>query len=231
LVSARHTHAIYAIDRRTGDLRWTLGGRSSDFAMGPGATFVRQHDAQRLPDGTISLLDNRAHGPAPEESRGLVPRIDERRHRAEVVREWRHPDGVRATSQANLQVLPGGGAVIGWGSAGRVTELDPHGEVVFDASLAPAESYRAYRQPWRGRPATRPDVVARRSGQGQVEVYVSWNGATEVRRWRVLGGDRPGALEPLAVAERAGFETRVLLEDDVARVAVEALDARDAVIG
>jgi len=230
LVSARHTHAIYAIDRRTGDLRWTLGGRSSDFTMGPGAAFVRQHDAQRLPDGTISLLDNRAHGPESGESRGLVLRVDERRRRAEVVREWRHPEGVRATSQANTQVLPGGGALIGWGSAGRVTEFDPDGEVVFDASLAPAVSYRAYRQPWRGRPATRPDVVARPSGQGQVEVYVSWNGATDVRRWRVLGGDRPGGLEPLAVAERIGFETRVLL-DDVARVAVEALDARGAVIG
>ena len=38
-------------------------------------------------------------------------------------------------------------------------------------------------------------------------VWASWNGATEVARWEVLGGDSPDALVPLASAPRRGFET------------------------
>src|SRR6266542_1348901 len=44
LISARHTWAIYKIDRRTGDVIWRLGGKESDFALGPGAAFAWQHD-------------------------------------------------------------------------------------------------------------------------------------------------------------------------------------------
>ncbi|HEX6236722.1 MAG TPA: arylsulfotransferase family protein [Acidimicrobiales bacterium] len=230
LVSARYTDAIYSIDRRTGEVRWTLGGKGSDFAMGEGAEFVRQHDAQRLSDGTISLFDNQAHPPDNRESRGLVLAVDEGEGTATVVREWRHPDGVRATSQANTQVLPGGGAVIGWGSVGRVTEFDAGGAVVFDATWMPGNSYRAYRHEWTGRPITSPDAVARPVGGGDgVEVYASWNGATEVVEWRVLGGPEAGDLEALATVTKDGFETRVEI-DAVAHVAVEALDASGTVL-
>lgn len=229
LVSARHTDAVYSIDRRTGALRWTLGGTGSDFTFGEGAEFGRQHDAQRLPDGTISLFDNAP--PDSPDSRGLVLALDEGEGTATVVREWRHPDGVRASSQANTQVLPGGGAVIGWGNVGRVTEFDAEGAVMFDATLTPGNSYRAYRHEWTGRPTTMPDVVARPAGgAGGLEVYVSWNGATEVVEWRVLGGPGAGDLEPLATVAKDGFETRAEI-DTVDHVAVEALDASGTVLG
>jgi hypothetical protein len=230
LVSARHTNAIYAIDRGTGDVRWTLGGESSDFAMEDGAAFVRQHDARQLPDGNISLFDNQAYPPEDRESRGLVLALDEEGGTASVVREWAHPDEVHAGSQGNTQVLDDGSAVIGWGSEGRVTEFDPDGEIVFDAAWAPADSYRVYRQEWAALPTTRPDVVARTGDDGDaVEVHVSWNGATEVAEWRVLGGPGPDDLEPLATVARDGFETTVEV-DAVDHVAVEALDASGEVL-
>ena len=35
LVSARNTHTIYKISRRTGKILWRLGGKRSDFTLGP----------------------------------------------------------------------------------------------------------------------------------------------------------------------------------------------------
>ena len=58
VLSARHTNAIYKIDRQTGDVIWRLGGKRSDFAMRPGTTFNLQHDARMQHDGTITLFDN-----------------------------------------------------------------------------------------------------------------------------------------------------------------------------
>jgi hypothetical protein len=235
LVSARNTHAVYAIDRATGAVRWTLGGRSSDYAMGDGTTFAWQHDARRLADGTISLFDNQAAPPIGDESRGLVLALDDAAAAATLVRELVHPDGVLAGSQGNTQVLADGSVVVGWGSEGRVTEFDPDGAVVFDATWAPADSYRVYRMPWTGRPATVPDVVARQPGDGDseaIEVHVSWNGATEVAEWRIV--------EAGVTAAKDGFETRIELDAADAAdaglgvgdtVTVEALDATGAVIG
>jgi hypothetical protein len=230
LLSARHTHAVYSIDRATGAVRWRLGGRSSDFAFGPGAEFRWQHDARRLPDGTISLLDNRSADDTPSESRALVLAVDERARRATVAREITHPDGILARTQANTQVLPSGGVFVGWGSAGAMSEFSPAGDLVFDASIAPADSYRAFRFAWEGTPSRPPDVAAARVGDGRVAVYASWNGATRVAAWRVSGGAERGALRPLTTVDVDGFETRAVV-DDVAHVAVAALDADGNVLG
>src|ERR671917_988460 len=58
LLSARNTSAVYKIDRKSGEIIWRLGGKRSDFEMGPGTRTAFQHDARRLPDGTISIFDN-----------------------------------------------------------------------------------------------------------------------------------------------------------------------------
>src|SRR5262249_51257036 len=39
LVSARNTHALYEIRRSDGAVAWRLGGKRSDFSLGPGARF------------------------------------------------------------------------------------------------------------------------------------------------------------------------------------------------
>ena len=71
LISARNTSAIYRVDRKTGDVDWTLGGRSSDFRFVGGSRFSWQHDAQRQPDGTITLFDNHGSYDTGGASRGL----------------------------------------------------------------------------------------------------------------------------------------------------------------
>jgi hypothetical protein len=62
-------------------------------------------------------------------------------------------------------------------------------------------------------------------------VYASWNGATEVASWRVLAGAAPDALQPVAVAPRSGFETKILVAGSGPYVAVEALDPAGRVLG
>jgi hypothetical protein len=126
-------------------------------------------------------------------------------------------------------MLDGGGLFVGWGSEGRVTEFAPDGEMVFDATFAPADSYRGYKFEWTGQPTTPPDVVVRPADDDRVEVFVSWNGATEVSQWRVLGGDDPDALTPLAIVAKDGFETAATV-DAARQVAVEALDASGDVL-
>ncbi len=246
LVSARNTHTIYAIDRATGELRWRLGGKHSDIAMGPGTAFQWQHDAEWLGGNRISLFDNHASTMGGSPSRALILDVDTRARTATVVAEARHPDGVSAGTQGNTQVLPGGGLFVGWGSEGRVTEFSAAGDVVFDATFAPADSYRAYRFEWEGQPTDPPDVVVRPLGdQGddggggeaagggdgdrQLEVTVSWNGAAEVATWRVLAGDDADDLTPVAEVGKDGFETTTRIER-AAVVAVEALDAEGRVL-
>src|SRR5919204_2109994 len=76
LVSARNTSALYEIDRRTGEVLWRLGGKRSDFRMGPGTRFAWQHDARRQPDGTITLFDDEAAPPLGKRSRAIRLRLD-----------------------------------------------------------------------------------------------------------------------------------------------------------
>jgi hypothetical protein len=74
-------------------------------------------------------------------------------------------------------------------------------------------------------------VVARAEGDG-TRVYVSWNGATRVRSWRVWSAtsqdDEPVLL---TTAPKDGFETAVLVDDDGPYYIVEALDGDGRVIG
>ncbi len=71
LICARETFAAYKLDRKTGEVIWRLGGKKSDFEMGPGTPFAYQHDARRQRDGTITIFDNGASPKVHEQSRGI----------------------------------------------------------------------------------------------------------------------------------------------------------------
>ena len=61
-------------------------------------------------------------------------------------------------------------------------------------------------------------------------VYASWNGATEVATWVVLGGDSPDALMALGSRPRMGFETAIVVLGRPRLVAVRAIDGSGAVL-
>ncbi len=225
LVSARHTHSVYKIDRETGLVIWRLGGKESDFRMGPGTTFLSQHDARRRPDGTLTIFDNDAPPETNGESRGIVLDLDQQRMRVTLAREYLHQNAPLARSQGNLQSLPGGNVFMGYGSEAIIAEFSRDGRLLFDARLPEGyDTYRAFRLPWEGRPADPPAIAAEPGDGGEMTVYASWNGATEVAKWQVLAGPEPGDLSPAGSADREGFETAIGVETSAPFVAVRALD-------
>ena len=231
LVSARHTWTIYKLDRDTGRLMWKLGGKDSDFKMGKGAQTAWQHDAISAGPDLIRTFDNAAGTTGNVRtypySRITWVRVDPEAKTARLVKSLKHPGAdLSAGTQGNSQALADGHLFVGWGSQGVFSEFDARGRMLFDARVPRGyDSYRAYRDAWTGDPATKPAVTARRSG-GSVVADVSWNGATEVRRWELLGGASRGSLTSLGTTRWDGLDT-ALRERSAARyVAVRALDAQ-----
>ena len=205
LVSARHTCAIYKLHRQTGAILWRLGGKRSDFMIVPGAEFSFQHDVRRHADGTLTIFDNNAAAPtATTHARPL--RLRARHERDDGAPRRRIPARQPAcrVGDGESRAALGRRRLRRLGTAGAFTEFAPDGTVRFDASLADGSvTYRAFRAPWVGRPAEPPKVAITRQG-GSAIAHVSWNGATEVAKWRADMGSRQSALHPVATARRTG---------------------------
>jgi hypothetical protein len=236
LVSSRHTSTIYKIDRHSGRIMWKLGGKHSSFKMGPGTTFFYQHAAQREPDGTITLLDNRAteqDSSRGHVSRALELRLDMQARTATLVGSFQHPGGpTLTTSQGNAGVLGNGNVFVGWGLSPWFSEYAPDGRVLFAAHFTSIwhHSYRAFKAAWVGHPGGKPAIAATIQA-GRLSVYASWNGATEIAEWRVLAGDDKSALAPLGTSPWQDFETTMSFPAAPRAVQVEALDAAGTVLG
>jgi hypothetical protein len=234
LTSGRNTRAVYDLDGRSGQIVWRLGGKRSSFTMGPSTGIAYQHDARELPDGTISVFDNGASPAVHGQSRGLILAIDRQRKLATRVSQIVHTPPFLAESQGNLQALPNGDWFIGWGELPQFSEFGAGGQLLFDARFPPGtQSYRSFRLPWTGIPAHPPSLAFQPSPGGGGVVNASWNGATLVSSWQVLAGTSPTALNPVARAQRSGFETAVLVAPGAIGpfVAVQALDETGRVLG
>jgi hypothetical protein len=234
LISARNTSTIYKLDRKTGQVRWRLGGKQSDFRLGSGAQFEYQHDARRHADGTLTLFDNGASAPGPggaveTTSRPIRLQLDMAAMTATLAGEYPPPTPRSAFAMGNLQQLPDGGAFVGWGTDGSFSEIGPDGTPRVDARFAPGTAtYRAFRHQWHGRPRTLPSVVVAADANGSPTAYVSWNGATDVAGWRLRTGASPTTLKAVTVARRTGFETAIPVPTPAKFVAVDGLDAAGA---
>jgi outer membrane protein assembly factor BamB len=231
LISSRNTHTVYKVDRRSGEVIWRLGGKSSQFAVARDAVFAWQHDVRRQTDGTMSVFDNEGPPHGGPESRAIVLAVDERARTASLVSEYRHPSALLATSQGSVQILANGNVFVGWGAEPYVSEFSPSGELLFDAQLGTDYlSYRAYRLPWTGTGAHRPAIAAERTVR-QIDVFASWNGDTRTAFWVLLSAGRRGPLEPASALPREGFETVLRAHARARRIAVRALDVGGAVLG
>jgi hypothetical protein len=62
-------------------------------------------------------------------------------------------------------------------------------------------------------------------------VYASWDGDTQVVRWRVLAGSSATSLKAVATKNKTGFETTIPLTSSFKVYKVQALDARGHVLG
>jgi len=233
VISARNTWAAYKIDTDDGRVVWTVGGKHSSFKLPASATFAFQHHVRvrDADDQTITVFDDGAGPPkVHRQSRALVLRLDFEARRATLVQKVQHNPPLLTSFEGNVQQLPNGDYLLGWGQQPYLGEFDPNGRLVFDARFVGAvASYRAYRFPWSGRPPTQPALVALGHG-ARATLYASWNGATDVATWEVLSGESPSALHPVSSAPRRGFETTIIAPSDP-YLAVRALDRAGHTLG
>ncbi|MBV9425465.1 MAG: aryl-sulfate sulfotransferase [Solirubrobacterales bacterium] len=232
LISARNTWAVYEIDRDTGKIVWTLGGKESSFTLGSGVRFEWQHDARLHPDGTITLFDDAASPQEESQSRAIQLKLDMSSRRASLVRSYTHTPPLLAGSQGNMQVLSNANVFVGWGAASSFSEHAPGGTQMFGGSFpGTVQSYRAYRSPWSGQPTQPPAISVTPGGAGALTAYASWNGATNVTRWELLSGPSPTKLSPLAMSSSTGFETMILATTSQPYLAVRALTSSGRTLG
>jgi hypothetical protein len=131
-----------------------------------------------------------------------------------------------------VQPLPGGNVFVGWGMAPTFSEYTRAGRQIFRGWFrSPVQSYRAYRAHWTGKPLWPPSIDVKLATRRKIRVYASWNGATQVTRWRVLAGASKTALRPVASAPRRGFETRIPVHARGHYVEVQALGGGGRVLG
>jgi hypothetical protein len=233
-ISARSTWAGYQLEGGSGNILWRLGGLKSSFKMGPGTETAWQHDGRILSSGEVTFFDDGSNPPIHQQSRGLRIALDFKTHEAHLTAAYTHPDPPLLTpSQGNMQTLPDGNAVVGYGGVPAISEFAPGGAMLFDAHLPYDMSfYRAFRFPWSGQPANPPAVLANLNNTGEETiVHMSWNGASAIASWRVLGGEHPGSLAARTTIPASAFESSTILPKKYAYAAVQALDATGKVLG
>jgi Arylsulfotransferase (ASST) len=228
LVSARHTWALYKLERGTGNVIWTLGGKRSDFHMGPGAQFFWQHDAVQVSDQVVTVFDNGTNGPihTEQQGRGLELAVDESRRTASVRHAYTTAERLLPGAMGSVQILRSGHVVVGWGVKSLTTEFTADGTVLSAAALPDGiYSYRGLRLPWTATPHHAPAVAAARDQQsGTIVLYASWNGATNVASWEVNAGSEHNHLRPVGIARRHGFETVIPLQSQIRFASVTPID-------
>ena len=251
LLSARHLSTIFKINGTDGTVIWRLGGKRSDFVLGPNVTFGFQHHARYLKDRTgssevISLFDNSVYGSEAggggekevhlyRFSRGKYIRLDYESKTATLERVFHPPNNsILSYSQGSLQTLPNANVLIGWGSEGQITEYSPSGDPVFHAFLDggylqdKVQNYRAFRSNWTGFSSETIAVFAEAVDHPPAtNIYVSWNGDTETAVWRFVWFEEgvTGLGKKTKDIRRRGFETTLRLSGPPAAIGVIRVEA------
>jgi hypothetical protein len=232
VISGRNTWAAYKVSHQTGKVIWALGGRHSSFKLGSGVLFAWQHDVRIRSghDWYVTLFDDGGGPPELHQSRALKLFLDTKHHTARVVSQRQHSPPITAFFEGNVQQLSNLDEFVGWGGPPYFTEYDRNGKVVVDGHFVGANSsYRAYRFNWSATPSQPPAIAASKRGS-RTAVFGSWNGATNVWSWRVLGGGSASSLKTVGSSRTHGFETEIDVPAQKA-VEVQALDRAGHVLG
>ncbi|MEJ2598557.1 MAG: aryl-sulfate sulfotransferase, partial [Anaerolineales bacterium] len=181
-----------------------------------GQPFAYQHDVRQLPNGDITVFDNQGTQQNPAPSHAIEYKIDVANKTATQMWEYTHTPPVFATFMGNTQRLADGNTFMDWGAPSTadgykwvtMTEVNPDNQTVFELTFdQPYVSYRAFRFPWQGSPDTLPDLAFKADASG-ITLGYSWNGATDVASYNVLGGSSPQALSQIETKDKTDFETQ-----------------------
>ncbi|KAJ5397868.1 hypothetical protein N7509_005981 [Penicillium cosmopolitanum] len=216
LLSSRYMCSIFFLDPN-GNVTWHLHGQTGgDFELGLGTSFCYQHDArfefQSDERVTLALHNNEnADFSAPTTlTTGLLLDVELQGSKQVTLkrRTWDADEPVYAQSQGSYQSLANGHILQDHGATPKIEEYDENGTIVMRARFGydnTMQTYRAYRYPWTGNPSTKPDVAACVSREtSKTTVHVSWNGATDVKSWKIYSGS-----QAKGTALRNGFETSI----------------------
>lgn len=235
LMSGRNTSTIYKIDADTGEIIWRFGGENSDFTFDDDSEMPSyQHDASMLSDGTLAVFDN-GNSRDPQYSRGSVWEIDQEAMTADLVEDLQPEEQTFASFTGSNQQTGNGDMLVNYGDTGQMMEFR-NGEVVFTASLPEGYfSYKTESSDWVGTPASRPDVAwTDAEDDGSRDLYMSWNGSTEVAKWRIeVRTDDGRHYTRVATVKKTGFETEaeVTVPENADVFRVTALDQRGRSLG
>lgn len=151
LISMRQTDSVYKVSRRTGAIEWKLGGTHTSKSLAltnvidPANVMTGQHDARLLPDGTLTVHDNRTL--SGEHPRAIRFSIDEASRTATLVEEVTDPLTPYSNCCGGARRLAGGNWVAAWGASGIVEEQTAAGRRLFALNFGghkAAHSYRAF---------------------------------------------------------------------------------------
>jgi Arylsulfotransferase (ASST) len=153
IASFRHFDAVYKIRKATGEIVWKLGGTTTPESLEVindprGYTFGAQHDARLLPDGTLTVFDNRSNLDN-KTPRAVRYRIDEQGGTATLLESITDPEVPASSCCGSARRLRNGDWLIGWGKdyrtgkAGAIGGYKPSGQRTFLLSFDTGFSYRA----------------------------------------------------------------------------------------
>jgi arylsulfotransferase ASST len=147
IASFRNLDAVYKIDKGTGDIVWKLGGTTTPKSLTVkgdphGRTLAAQHDARLLPDGTVTVFDNRTNqgSHTPEAVRF---RIDEQQRTAALLQSITDPAVHASNCCGSARRLGNGDWLIDWGGSNPVGAYKPNGSRTFLLRFDKNFSYRA----------------------------------------------------------------------------------------
>lgn len=196
ILSGRLCSLITYVNHTDGEVIWTLGGRNNQFqdlSQGNALSFAFQHHV-RIHDTKLTeltMFDN--HGTTnvvectKDCSRGLFMKLDTSAKTVRVLSEVYHPQSLNTAAEGSFQLQSNKNSFVGWGFNPSFVEATSGGEIVWDAQYGPWSenstdgSYRTLKANWVAYPPWKPDIAVQEG-----KVYVSWNGATEVKFWDLV---------------------------------------------
>ncbi|GAP90074.1 hypothetical protein SAMD00023353_4301120 [Rosellinia necatrix] len=245
LISSRHTSTVGYVNGQNGDFIWTLGGKRNmfkDLSGGAATNISMQHHPRFLiENATLTLFDNGVKDPSnlsiDYRSRGLIIDIDTDAMTAKVAREYPSPHRLGSESRGSMQMLDNDRVLVGYGINPGWSEFSTGGDLICDVHFGPESgfrtedilSYRVLKSHWVGLPKTLPSIV-RKGG----DIYVSWNGATEVATWTLVASDADlNDYTSLGSVPTEGFETRIPVPSTLTAsgVRVIGIDRNGSVLG
>lgn len=119
LLSLREQNLVAVVDPDDGTLRWWQNG-----------PWLKQHDPDFQPDGTITVFDNHTGSGA-----SRILRIDPETRAVETVFAGSEAFAFYSWQRGKHQMLPGGNALVTDAEQGRVFEAAPDGTVVWERDM------------------------------------------------------------------------------------------------